>query len=317
MSWKKQFRKTAGFPVYLLAATALRVLGFIPRDAAYRLSLVLGRMAYALFPKFRRVVQANLAIAMPQCNPGQIRDIAINTFANMCKVAVEFSRARRLEGKRLGDAADFIEVPPEVPAKIRELLARGKGLLYLTGHFGVWELLPSVHALTLPDVPLSIVVRPLDNPWMDRMVGRYRSLLGNRMIPKKNSIREIFAALHRNEAVGILLDQNVCREEGVFVDFFGKPACTNFGLAAVALKTGSPVLPIGLFYDDKRRLHRVHMLDEIPFVKTGDKAADLRSHTAAYTAALEQMVRQFPYQWLWAHCRWKTRPKEAPEKVYA
>ncbi len=245
----KRLKHLFDFPVYLLAAGGLKLLGIIPRRTAYALTTCLAKWFYWILPAYRKVILTNLGIAMPDLSKKKARDIVLSTFSNIGRVAIELGRVPKLKDKSPQELSGLFILPTDVENQIRRLLARGKGLLYLTGHFGVWELLPNVHACILPDIPLSIVVRPLDNPGMDRLVNGYRTSLGNRLIPKKNSLRQITEALGRNEAVGILLDQNVCWEEGVFVDFFGRLACTNFGLAALALRTGSPVLPVGLFYD--------------------------------------------------------------------
>ncbi len=305
------------YMIFAAAAIALKALSLLPRRAAYALVGGAAKLCTRVFPWQRNIILTNLGVALPDLSQAQARAIVVNTFSNIGRVAYELGRLPRLKGKRLEDITDLVCVSDEVLVRIRALLARGKGLLYLTGHLGVWELLPNLHALAFPNNPLSIVVRPLDNPPLDRLVNSYRQCLGNRLIPKKNSIREILAALARGETVGILLDQNVCRAEGVFVDFFGKPACTNFGLAALALRTGTPVLPIGLFYDDKSRVYRVHIEPEVPIARTKDKAQDLRANTAAFTQALETMIRKHPDQWLWVHRRWKTRPADREEKIYA
>ncbi len=304
------------YVVYILARGALVIIRHLPRRFSYSMARGLAQAAFWLFPKHRDIILTNLLVAMPNIPRDQAKHVVLNTFTNIGRVAVELSRVPLLKGKIRADSTGLFHVSENVITTVRGLLSRGKGLLYLTAHFGVWELLPSVHALVLPDVPLSIVVRPLDNPWLDQLVNGLRSTLGIRMLPKKNSIREILAALGRNEAVGILLDQNVCREEGVFVDFFGKDACTNFGLAAVALRTGTPVLPIGLFYDEAAGVHRVAMESEVPLIRTGNKAQDIQHNTAAFTRALETMIRKYPDQWLWVHRRWKTRPVDQAEKIY-
>ncbi len=115
--------------------------------------------------------------------------------------------------------------------------------------------------------------------------------------------------------VGILLDQNVARKEGVFVDFFGRPACTNKGLALIAARTKAPVITAFIRRVDSG-LHEIHIGDEIPLIETGDKEADLTANTQAYTKAIEDFIRQYPDQWFWVHRRWKTRPLEAPAEYH-
>jgi Kdo2-lipid IVA lauroyltransferase/acyltransferase len=303
--------------VYLLALVVLQVLKHMPRDTAYRFTRRGAKLFYWLSPWHRTIIHRNLVLAMPHLTREEAKNIAIHTFWNICLVAIELIRLPRLKNMSPEELSEVVQMPKEVLGQIRELIARGKGLLYLTGHFGVWELLANTNPLIIKGPPLSIVVRPLDNPYLDRLVTKYRTYLGNRLLAKKNSVRDILAALRRRESVAVLLDQNVCREEGVFVDLFGMPACTSSGLAMLAMRTGAPVLPVGLFYNETSKVHTVHLEPEVPIVKTGDRETDLRVNTAAFTKALESMTRKHPEQWLWAHRRWKTRPTDDRSKVYA
>ncbi|HYO82421.1 MAG TPA: lysophospholipid acyltransferase family protein, partial [Bryobacteraceae bacterium] len=149
-------------------------------------------------------------------------------------------------------------------------------------------------------------VRPLDNPLLDRLVERRRQLSGNKVIEKKDGARAILKALARNHAVGVLVDQNVAADEGVFVDFFGKPACAGTAFARIAHRSGAAVIPgFAVWSEEEQR----HVLRFDPFVPmTGDAAAD----TARVHAAIERAVRRSPDQWLWIHRRWKTRPTGEP-----
>jgi KDO2-lipid IV(A) lauroyltransferase len=183
---------------------------------------------------------------------------------------------------------------------------RGKGVLFLTGHTGAWELAPFAQALY--GNPLHFLVRPLDNERVDRLVSDYRCLSGNRPIDKNNSARAMLKILREGGTVGILMDHNTSREEGVFVDFFGVPACTTTGLARVALHTDAAVVPGFLHWDAALRKYRLRLHPTIELVRTGNEEADIRENTARFTQAIEQFARQYPDQWLWVHKRWKTRP---------
>jgi KDO2-lipid IV(A) lauroyltransferase len=151
-----------------------------------------------------------------------------------------------------------------------------------------------------------LVVRPLDNPLIDHLVERRRTLSGNRMIGKKEFARGILAALRRNEAVGVLIDQNSAAEHGVFVDFFGVPACAASGFAKLAAHSGAAVIPgFALWSEQEGR----YVLRFYPPVKiTGDAEKD----TATLHKVLEKVIREYPDQWLWIHRRWKTRPAGEP-----
>jgi len=164
----------------------------------------------------------------------------------------------------------------------------------------------SAFAYALARAPMSVLARPLDNPLIDRLVERRRGLSGNRIMYKKDFARPILKALADNQQVGILFDQNASLDSGVFVDFFGVPACAGTGLAKIAAHSGAAViLAYALWIDDERR-YLLRFNPPIPI--SGDAARD----TASLHAELEAAIRAHPDQWLWIHRRWKTRPPGQP-----
>ncbi|RPJ34156.1 MAG: hypothetical protein EHM27_17500, partial [Deltaproteobacteria bacterium] len=149
--------------------------------------------------------------------------------------------------------------------------------------------------------------RPIDNPFVGRLVERLRTCTGNQGISKEKAMARILRVLKKGEAVGILLDQNVSWQEGVFVKFFGEWACTNEGLALLALKTGAAVVPgFNIRQPDGR--YRVVFEPEISLIRTENKEHDLQVNTELFTGVIERYVREYPDHWLWLHQRWKTRP---------
>jgi KDO2-lipid IV(A) lauroyltransferase len=183
-------------------------------------------------------------------------------------------------------------------------MTRGKGVLFATGHLGNWELSAFCHAIL--SAPMGVVVRPLDNPRLDAFVERRRGLSGNHLISKRDFARPILQALRRNEAVGILVDQNILPEAGVFVDFFGKPACSGTTFAKIAARSGAAVIPGFAVWSEEEQRHILRFYPEVPM--TGDLEGD----TAAIQKAVEKAIREYPDQWLWIHRRWKTRPSGDP-----
>jgi Kdo2-lipid IVA lauroyltransferase/acyltransferase len=177
-------------------------------------------------------------------------------------------------------------------------------VLFATAHLGNWELSAFAHALLA--APMNVVVRPLDNPLIDRLVERRRSLSGNRGIGKRDFSRSILKALAANQAVGILIDQNTAADSGVFVDFFGTPACANTGFAKFAAHSGAAAIPGFALWSETEHRYVLRFYPPVPI--TGDPARD----TQALQATLEEAVRAYPEQWLWIHRRWKTRPPGAP-----
>ncbi|MFY9950002.1 MAG: lysophospholipid acyltransferase family protein, partial [Candidatus Sulfotelmatobacter sp.] len=184
--------------------------------------------------------------------------------------------------------------------------ARGKGVLFLTSHFGGWEL--SAFAHSMHGHWMHIVMRPLDNLYLDRMIQQYRTMHGNKTVDKDNFVRGLLAAMHAGEAVGVLMDTNMTPPQGIFVDFFGIPACTASGLARIALRTDAAVVPTFTIWDAALGKYRLRFDPAVELVRTGDLEADIQANTQKFTSIIEDYVRKYPEQWLWVHRRWKTRP---------
>jgi KDO2-lipid IV(A) lauroyltransferase len=176
----------------------------------------------------------------------------------------------------------------------------GRGVLVATAHLGNWELSALAHALMT--APMNVVVRPLDNPLIDALVERRRALTGNRTIGKRDFARSILKALAANQAVGILIDQNAALDTGVFVDFFGIPASAGTGFAKFAAHSGATVIPGFALWSEPEQRYILRFYP--PLAMTGD----IRRDTQALQSKLEEVIREYPDQWLWIHRRWKTRP---------
>jgi KDO2-lipid IV(A) lauroyltransferase len=159
--------------------------------------------------------------------------------------------------------------------------------------------------------PLGVLMRPLDNPYLDRWVRTYRTLHGNKAVDK-DFARGLIAALRKGEAVGVLMDTNMIASQGVFVDFFGIQACTASGIARVALRTDAAVVPGFTIWDPMLKKYRLRFDPAAKLIRTGDIEADVVANTALFTKIIEDYVRRYPDQWLWVHRRWKTRPDGEP-----
>ena len=156
--------------------------------------------------------------------------------------------------------------------------------------------------------PMGMVIRRLDNRLLDEYVNGIRCLHGNRVLHKDDFARDLLRAMRAGETVGILMDTNMTPPQGVFVEFFGRQACTASGLARVALKTGAAVLPGFMVWERTERRYVLHFGPEIVFARTDDAERDILAATQACTRAIEGWMRRYPGQWLWIHRRWKTRP---------
>lgn len=187
-----------------------------------------------------------------------------------------------------------------------EALARGKGCFLLTGHFGNWELMSAATALRFQTSGM-VVARPADFAPVEDLLMRLRTRFGTEVIPKKKAMKKLLMGTRKNKAMGILLDQNVDWYEGVFVPFLGQPACTNKGLALIAMKTGAPVIPVFSARQPDGR-YRVVFEKEVDLIRSGSKLSDTEENTALFNRIINKYIYWYPEQWFWFHKRWKTMP---------
>jgi Kdo2-lipid IVA lauroyltransferase/acyltransferase len=243
----------------------------------------------------------NLELAFPETTPSQREAILRSEYRNLGFLLAEFCK---MPDYTAVTASKFIRYEGlENYLRARE---KGKGVLVLTGHLGAWELSSFYHSLM--KMPMGMVIRRLDNPLVDAFVNRIRCLHGNRVIHKDDFARGLIASMRAGETVGILMDTNMTPPQGVFVPFFGVPACTASGMARIAAKTGATVVPGFLLWEQSEQKYVLRFGEELEVVHTGDAEQDALANTAKFTAVIEQYVRQYPDQWLWMHRRWKTRP---------
>ena len=286
---------------YVLAIATVKFLGALPRPLARGLASTVARACFALLPKLRKTAQFNLRLAFPDWDERQRRAVLRKMVRNLGWMAAEFARLPKYTKENI---EQFVILDGH-----ENFLAgkqRGKGVLYLTGHIGAWELSSFAHALY--GFPLHYMARPIDNPRIDAFVNRYRCLSGNRPIFKNESARVMLKILKAQGTVGILADQNTMPQEGVYVDFFGTPACTSTGIARVALHTDAAVVPGYAYWDPGIRKYRLRFEPPVELVRTGDAARDVKENTARFTKIIEGIIREHPEQWVWLHARWKTRP---------
>lgn len=288
--------------LFHIISAVFRVIGLVPLHTAEKLSWHLGGLWFRLDRRHRQVAINNLTYVFGyEKSPSQIRRMARRIFANLVMILFEIGWAHRASPAEIARHIRF-----DGAHNLHAAYRRGFGVLVLTGHLGSWELLAD--AAGMLGYPINVVYRPFDFKALDRFFENFRGRSGARLFSKARSMRKILRSLKNNELVGILLDQNAGRRAGVFVDFFGKSACTNKGLALIAQKTRAPVVPVFLIRE--ARAYRMTVGPEIPLIETGDKQRDLRENTRQYNRVLESMIRRYPEQWFWVHRRWKTRPEK-------
>ena len=290
---------------FAAAWLSLKFLDLLPRTAARAFGSFVARLAYALRPPLRRAGLINLRIAFPDWTDARRRRVLRDLARHLGWMAAELVHLHDLDRTTIDRVV--------IPDGFENFVAahhRGKGVLYLTGHMGAWELGPPAQALF--GFPLHFLVRPIDNPRVHALVNRYRCFSGNVPVDKTNSVRTVLRVLRSGGAVGILMDLNALPGEGVFVDFFGVPACTTTGLARLALQTDAAVIPVYCYWDPQMRKYGLRFEPALDLVRSGDLDADVLANTQRFTRVIEDFARRHPDQWLWIHNRWKTRPPGLP-----
>jgi KDO2-lipid IV(A) lauroyltransferase len=293
---------------YAVARTILSGLGILPRRAAIGVGLAVGQIVSRLPGSLRRTGIRNLEIAFPEMPEDERLRLLRGSFASLGRLLGEFSQLPRATPETLRELIEYDEVGL---AHLREAERTKRGVIFLTGHLGVWEL----HSFgwSALEYPLSFLVRPLDNPRVEELIESIRTRFGNRAIDKQSAARQALRVLRQGGTLGILSDLNTQTREGVFVPFFGKLACTTAGIATLALKTDAVVIPTCAVWNKERQRYFFHGDPPVELVRTGDQEKDIEVNTARFAAAVERMVRLYPDQWLWIHKRWKTRPPGEPD----
>jgi Kdo2-lipid IVA lauroyltransferase/acyltransferase len=290
---------------YALVWVVLKLVGGLPRSLARAAGAMVARVLLASAPALRKTAGFNLRLAFPDWNDAQRQAAIRGMTRSLGWMAAEFARMPRYTRKNIEEV-----IVLDGNENFLEGQRRGKGVLFLTAHIGAWELSSYAHALY--GYPLRYMARPLDNVRLDALVNRYRGLSGNAPIFKNESARAMLKILKGAGTIGILADQNTMPQEGVFVDFFGTPACTTAGIARVALHTGAAVVPGYAVWDAALKKYRLRFERPLELVCTGDTERDIAENTQLFAKVTEDIVRRYPEQWVWIHARWKTRPQGQP-----
>jgi KDO2-lipid IV(A) lauroyltransferase len=259
----------------------------------------IGDVAFLGLGRRRRLALDNLRLAFPAWSESDRHRLARRSFQHL---GLLFTELCDLSVHPLDQFLERVSV--EGLEHVKATMASHGRALVLSAHLGNWELLTAASRFT--DYELTVVVRPLDLAWLNALAARLRRQAGVELIDKRGALPSVLQALRRGRMVGILLDQNASRREGVFVPFFGHPASTSRAMAVLALRTRTPILPVFAHRESGAR-HRVvvHPPLEVP---ASSGPASLVELSARCTAVIERAIRETPEQWLWAHDRWRTRP---------
>ena len=288
---------------YAAVRAVVGVLRILPMRAVLAAGTLLGRAFYTFDAPHRRLAVANLVAAFPLRTSGECRAIARGMFSHFGRLLMALLKFSTMTPARMLAHVEF-----DGAERVASAHAQGKGVLLFTGHFGFWEINALVHALEMR--PMAVLARPLDNPLLHSLLESVRRSTGNSVIYRRGAIRRVLRALSDNQAVAILIDQHMQSSDAIYVDFFDRPAATTSALAALALRTGAPVVPVFALPLPGGRFRMVYEHPVDP--PAADDPDAVRELTQRCTDVLEMYVRRYPDLWLWMHRRWRdVEPRSA------
>jgi KDO2-lipid IV(A) lauroyltransferase len=291
------------------ARTLVGLVQLLPRQAALGIAGLVGRAYAGLGGPRTSVGRVNLRIAFPEWTESRRRRVLTESCANMARSFVELALLSRGDAEELRRLVDIEGLEHlEVARKESET----GGVIALTAHFGSWEFLAA--AMVARGLPVTLVHRARDNPLIEELVGSLRERGGSELFTRGSAARAALRALRDGKILAMTYDQNCSREEGVFVPFFGRLACTRTGPPRIAMRTGVPVLPVFVERQDGSARHRVRILPALELLPEGeDREAAVRENARRMTQVVEAAIRRVPDHWIWLHRRWRTQPKGEPK----
>ena len=289
----------ARFPVEAALVRAVTAgVSLLPMSAVRAFGHGFGRCMYWVDGFHRRIALENLASAFPSRSDAELRALAKAMFAHFGALVFELLKFGTLSREQMSALMDV-----EGLERIQAAHAKGKGVFFVTGHFGYWEM----QAITHPfhSQTIAVMARPLDNPRLHDMLERLRTMSGNRVLYRQGALRRVLRELTANNGVALLIDQHLHTPEAVHVDYFGRSAATTSAPAALALRTGAVIVPVFALPlpGGRYRFIYEHPVEPPP----ADSADPVREFTQRCTDVLEMYVRRHPELWLWMHRRWRER----------
>jgi KDO2-lipid IV(A) lauroyltransferase len=290
-------KKVLHLAEYLFLVTTGFILRRLPYNISSGVGAFFGKILFIFDGKHRKIAYENLKPSFPDKSDPELAEIIKKLYDNMGRGFTEFLYLPKLPLEKL---KRLVKVEGE--EHLKAALQKGKGVIVIVSHFGNWELMGARYTEYGSS---TVIAFPQSNSLTDKVITKYRTNTGMRIIFTGNAVKEIFRALRSNGMVGFLADQDA-HGEGVFIDFFGRPASTNRGPAVMALRTKAAIIT-SFIVREKDNTFTLHIEPEIPLVDTGNFEADVRKNTENWSAVLERYVRSYPEQWFWVHRRWKTR----------
>jgi len=307
MSGTGSWHKPRQFLTYLVVRVVGMVAGILPRPVVTAMMKVFGAVAFDLLRIGRRLTLMNLNDAFPDKTPAERRQIGRSALANLLVVSLDILKIRY---QRREKALACVELDPESEAICRQALLEGKGVVFVSGHYSNWELLGGrLAAIGSPSVA---IYQELKNPFLSRELNWVRRKLNIRPALRGVAVKEVLKALKQKGAALFVADQEADPESGLMIDFFGKPASTFPGPAAMAVRFDAPFLATSVRRVRNRYQAVCERLDQQALADLpadADEEIRIRRLTEAFVNWLEGNIRIDPSQYLWLHRRWEWWPE--------
>ncbi len=296
---------------YTIIKFIIHTLSLIPRKALTLFAVLFGNIWFHVDTRHRRIAMDNMRNAFKsEFSETQCHQMVKKTFIQLSRVAFEIPSLLKLNKDNMKSYVEFSGA-----THLEKALFKGNGVIFLSAHFGNWELMTTATALKF-NIPIHAIVRPLDYSPMDRILTEIRSRTGNIILDKNNSAGILRKLLSNNKVIGILLDQNASWYDGVYVPFFGRIACTSKGLALFAVRYNVDVIPV---FNMRQKDGRYKIIFEPPIslIKTGNIKNDIIENTIIFNNIIEKYIRLAPDNWFWVHKRWNLKriSEEAAKKM--
>jgi KDO2-lipid IV(A) lauroyltransferase len=298
--WSKLQKRLKNWLIYRFILILIAFFNLLPRKLSLFVGGNLGKLAYLILPESRSITLQNLKLAFPHLGTGSIRKISLKVFESLGKNAVDAIRLPKMCWEEIQKLVDV-----EGMEHLENAYTLGKGVIGVTGHISNFELLAAY--VSLRGYKLSAIGRELYDPRLDELLIKNRQKMGVQNIYSTAGVKEVLRVLNSGRMIGVLIDQDTSRVKGIYVDFFGRKARTPVGPVILALKLDVPIVPMAIV-QTKEGNYKIFIQEVIKPITGKTKEENIYYLTQKCTEFLEQVIREYPDQWVWMHKRWLRTP---------
>ena len=300
-SFRKIKKRIKNWLIYVAVKSGILWMLSVQRSTAMKLLQTISSLGFYIIPAEREKTIKNLTKVFGESKSrNEINKMAKQVFSNLGRNMADAFAVPRFTKNNID-----LYIQAEGLENIENALKSGNGVIALTGHIGNWELLGAY--LSIKGFPINVVGAPIYDPRLDEQVVKNREYSGMKYIARGSATRDIIRALRQNEVVGILIDQDTKRVDGIFVDFLGHPAYTPIGPTILAMKTKAVIVPMAI-HMKKDGTHFIKVKEQLALKFSGNIDEDRIYNTQLCNNALSEFILENPAQWVWMHERWKTKP---------